>query len=331
MQKTIEPPAAPVVTREPKLPGCDTLGDAGTPGDDFDLLVDGERIGGTYWCERQDLGDGERWGSHGPAGVRMRFRTREDAEQVQVSAHLSKRSARTADHAAAADFADRLRDLLLLTPDVPRFHRGRDLHLRADHLIRLAHGRVQDQAALDGDEALAAGFTAVCAWRRFIYREQATDTVLEYVQNLSPWAFCQFLGDLVVADVRTGKAQDAYFCALATRLDTAARAAADAVATVDVEPLAQQHTEILRLAFTPYLAAPTSDLRIAPYSVWITYRREAGATETTWEAAVSGNRVLPNQVVDMDADSITLRSLTDQDVTPDWLTGLIEKYAPDAW
>ncbi len=55
-----------------------------------------------------------------------------------------------------------LRDLLLLTSDVPRFHRGRDQHLPADHLIRLAQGRVQHQAPLDGDEviaAMSAGFT----------------------------------------------------------------------------------------------------------------------------------------------------------------------------
>ena len=32
----------------------------------------------------------------------------------------------------------------------------------------------------------------------------------------------------------------------------------------------------------------------------------------------------------MDAASITLRSVTDQDVTPDWLSGLIEKDAPSS-
>jgi hypothetical protein len=318
------------VTREPEHAGYDTLGDADNWGEDFYLLVDGERIGGTYWCSARYIKDGERWASYGPAGLQMGFRTREDAEQAQVDTHLSNESARAADRAVSDAFANRLREMLALTPDTPRFHQGRDLHLRADRLIRLAHRRVQDPAPLEGDEVFAAGFSAACAWRRFIYREQATDTVLEYVQNLSPWQFCQFLGDLVVADARTGKEQDAYFCALATRLDTAARAA-DTVATVDVERLAQQHTEILRLAFTPYLADPVADLTIAPYSVWITYRREADATDTTWEAVVSGNRVLRNGVVDMDADSITLRSVTDQDVTPDWLAGLIEVYAPGSW
>ncbi|WP_329347549.1 hypothetical protein OG226_02030 [Streptomyces sp. NBC_01261] len=59
----------------------------------------------------------------------------------------------------------------------------------------------------------------------------------------------------------------------------------------------------------------------------ITYRLEAGATETTWEAVVSGNRVLSNGVVDTDTASITLRSTNpfDVDATPAWLTGLIEQ------
>ncbi|WP_331736974.1 hypothetical protein OG426_55765 (plasmid) [Streptomyces canus] len=82
-----------------------------------------------------------------------------------------------------------------------------------------------------------------------------------------------------------------HFCELATR-DTTEVRAPDAEASVHVEPLAQQRTEILRLTFTPYLPDPVLDVRIAPHSVWITYRREAGASETTREAVVSGNRVL---------------------------------------
>ncbi|QIB49486.1 hypothetical protein [Streptomyces aureoverticillatus] len=214
------------VTRKPEHPGYDTVGDADHWGEDYFLLVDGARIGGTYWCSGRGIKDGERWASYGPAGLQMGFGTREDAEQAQVDVHLSNKAARAADRAAADTFSGRLRELLGLTPDTPRFHRGHDQHLRADRLIRLAHERVQDQTALEGDEVLAAGVTAACAWHAFIYREQATDTVLEYVQNLSPWEFCQFLGDLAVADATTGQAQDRYFCALATRLDSAERAAA---------------------------------------------------------------------------------------------------------
>jgi len=244
------------------------------------------------------------------------------------TAALANEAARAADRETAEDFAGWLRGLLALTPDTPRFHQGRDQHRRADQFIRLARERVRDQVALDGDDVIANGYSAACAWHRFIYLEKATTAALEHVQNLSPWEFCQFLGDLMVAGAKTGQAQDRYFCELATRVTTAARIRSEAS---PVERLAQQHTEILRLTETPQLADPVFDLRIAPYCVWITYRREAGATETTWEAAVSGYRVLANGVVDMDARSITLRSGTDRDVTPDWLMGLIEKYAPSSW
>jgi hypothetical protein len=136
----------------------------------------------------------------------------------------------------------------------------------------------------------------------------------------------QFLGDLVVARATTGKTQDAYFCALATRVTTADRIRSE---DLPVERLAQQHTEILRLPDKPHLSDHWDT--IDPYCVWITYRLEAGATEPTWEAVVSGCRILSNGVVDMDARSITLRSGTDEDATPGWLTDLIEQYTPTSW
>jgi hypothetical protein len=97
-----------------------------------------------------------------------------------------------------------------------------------------------------------------------------------------------------------------------------------------VEPLAQEHIEILRLADTPHLSNG-SGTTIAPYSVWITYRRETGATEHTWNANVSGYKVLANGVVDMDATSIKLWSQADQDITPDWLMTLIADRTPATW
>ncbi|MGX1913544.1 hypothetical protein ACWIID_32595 [Streptomyces phaeochromogenes] len=241
---------------------------------------------------------------------------------------VTTEAARAADREAAEDFADLLRDLLGLTPDMPRFHQGRDQHRRADQLIRRARERVQGQVPLEGDDAVAAGYSAACAWHGFIYLEKATGAALEYVQNLSPWAFCRFLGDLAVAGVKTGRAQDRYFCALATRVTTAARVRSEAA---PVERLAQQRTEILHLADQPHLSDHFTT--IAPYSVWITYRLEADASEHTWEAAVSGYRVLPNGVVDMDAASITLHSTNpfDLEATPEWLRALIEKYAPSSW
>jgi hypothetical protein len=100
--------------------------------------------------------------------------------------------------------------------------------------------------------------------------------------------------------------------------------------SMTVEPRAQQHTEILNLADTPHLS---DDFRttIAPYGMWLTYRRETGATDYTWHANISGYRVLANGVVDMDSASISLWSTTPGIEAPDWLMGLIKKYAPSSW
>lgn len=76
----------PVVTRRTEYPGYDTLGDADNWGEDFHLLVDGDVIGGTYWCSAENYKDGERWASYGPAGYSFKHRTREDAERVQLTA-----------------------------------------------------------------------------------------------------------------------------------------------------------------------------------------------------------------------------------------------------
>ena len=75
------------VTREPKHPGYDTLGDADNWGEEFYLLVDGERIGGTYWCPvGPNIEAGKQWVSYGPAGYSFGHHTREDAEQAQLEA-----------------------------------------------------------------------------------------------------------------------------------------------------------------------------------------------------------------------------------------------------
>lgn len=48
------------------------------------ILVDGQQIGGSYWCGADYIRDGQRWASYGPAGLSMHHPDRETAEQVQV-------------------------------------------------------------------------------------------------------------------------------------------------------------------------------------------------------------------------------------------------------
>ncbi|TRO55698.1 hypothetical protein [Streptomyces sp. IB201691-2A2] len=90
-----------------------------------------------------------------------------------------------------------------------------------------------------------------------------------------------------MAGAKTDKAQDRYLCELATRVTNVDRARS---AASPVERLAQQRTEILHLEDLPQRSDHFTT--IAPYSVWITYRLEAGATEHTRDAAVFDYRVL---------------------------------------
>jgi hypothetical protein len=75
------------VTRVAEREGCDSLhGTATTAPDEFLILVDGQRIGGTYLGSRP-LGDstyGDQWISYGPAGYSFGHDSREAAEQAQV-------------------------------------------------------------------------------------------------------------------------------------------------------------------------------------------------------------------------------------------------------
>lgn len=89
MTKTVRETHQATIAREPEHPGYDTLGDADNWGEDFYLLVGGERVGGTYYCDAENVPDGQRWASWGIAGYSMRHHTREDAENVQTAFYLT--------------------------------------------------------------------------------------------------------------------------------------------------------------------------------------------------------------------------------------------------
>lgn len=69
------------ITREPIHPGYDS------DDDEFHLLANGQRIGGTYHCPPGDrIQPGKQWVSYGPAGYSFHHPTREDAERAQLDA-----------------------------------------------------------------------------------------------------------------------------------------------------------------------------------------------------------------------------------------------------
>jgi hypothetical protein len=84
------------VTREPRYAGYDSLHETERYApDEFVLLVDGQRIGGTYWCSYNPAAtvgwgcndggiEGASWASWGPRGLSCGHLTREAAEAAQV-------------------------------------------------------------------------------------------------------------------------------------------------------------------------------------------------------------------------------------------------------
>lgn len=83
------PVLAMQVTREPKHTDDLDLGGPDEPGGDYYLLVDNQRIGGTYWCSASDIPDGQKWASWGIAGYSLRHPDRETAERVQIQEYVT--------------------------------------------------------------------------------------------------------------------------------------------------------------------------------------------------------------------------------------------------
>jgi predicted MPP superfamily phosphohydrolase len=122
---------------------------------------------------------------------------------------------------AGQAYATHLRTLFALIPETTRFSGGRDQHRHITHTIRDVRnnlGRGNDSAT---DELTATGMIAALAWTMYINNEKAHATVIDHVNNLTPWDFCAFLGDLVDANPRTAAAQADHFAAMGERLEAA--------------------------------------------------------------------------------------------------------------
>ena len=76
-----------LISRAPRRAGHDHVGHPAERGDTYELRVNGEPIGGTYWDSGAAAGAPRHWASWGPAGTSPEHLTREDAEQVQLVAY----------------------------------------------------------------------------------------------------------------------------------------------------------------------------------------------------------------------------------------------------
>lgn len=164
------------VTRVPQREGYGRLhaGNSREAPDPFLLLIDGRRVGGTYWClynpaaygfGRDDGGlRGRSWASWGPRGLSCGHPTREAAEQAQVDVYKTDPDGwdmrAGGKHAELTPERDR--------PDGARFwdHRtNRDFW--AGYAATLARVRAERPSTVDGVAAILNGFQAPSAGTAF--------------------------------------------------------------------------------------------------------------------------------------------------------------------
>ena len=162
------------VTRVPEREGYGILSvldpASGHVPDPFLLLIDGRRVGGTYWCTynpapsgfgRDDGGlPGRSWASWGPRGLSCGHPTRDAAEQAQVDVYKTDPDGwdmrLAGGHAELTPERDR--------PDGARFwdHRtNRDFW--AGYAATLARVRAERPSTVDGVAAILSGFQAPSA------------------------------------------------------------------------------------------------------------------------------------------------------------------------
>lgn len=115
------------------------------------------------------------------------------------------------------EFAAQMRYFLSIGTRTRRNRKGLDLHRTIVEWVRTA---AMERGALPSVEeaVFAAAFDAACAWFKWIKLGRADYTVIEYVNSLSPYQFCAFLGQMIDDEINTTSQAGTYFSELRTRL-----------------------------------------------------------------------------------------------------------------
>ncbi len=92
------------IERNPVYSNDRAVGSRYRYGAEYFLFVDEVKVGGTYWADTMPTS--QKWASWGVAGLSMRHKTREDAEQVQVAAYKEGVPQAALDRVARARNAD---------------------------------------------------------------------------------------------------------------------------------------------------------------------------------------------------------------------------------
>ncbi|GAA0501094.1 hypothetical protein [Streptomyces olivaceiscleroticus] len=118
-------------------------------------------------------------------------------------------------------FTRDMRHFLSIGTRTRRDRKGFDLHREIVEWVVTA---AMQRGTLHPDQeaAFIPAFDAACAWIKDIKNGRGSWMVIEHINQLSPWQFCKFLGDMVDAGVNTSSAGAQYFAQMRTQLLTQA-------------------------------------------------------------------------------------------------------------
>lgn len=163
-------------------------------------------VEGVYWMANNRLAD--VYTDHGllpfNRGAEVTVR-RETADEPQ------------SEQAKGQEFAAEMRHFLSIGTRTRRDRKGLDLHREIADWIKSA-AMEPGSVHPDQEAAFRPAFNAACSWFKWINLGRADYTVIEYVNSLSPYQFCAFLGQMIDDGITTTSQAGTYFSEMRTRL-----------------------------------------------------------------------------------------------------------------
>lgn len=114
-------------------------------------------------------------------------------------------------------FTQTMRHFLSIGTRTRRDRKGLDLHHEiAEWIVTAAMQRGTLHA--DQEATFIPAYDAACAWIKEIKNGRGPWTVIEHINNLTPWQFCKLLGDMIDDGVTTSSAGTQYFARMRAEL-----------------------------------------------------------------------------------------------------------------
>jgi hypothetical protein len=124
---------------------------------------------------------------------------------------------RTRRNTQGQQFAHDMRHFLSIGTRTRRDRKGLDLHREIADWVRVAameHGTLDPSQ----EESFRPAYDVACSWFKWIKLGRADYTVCEYINNLTPYQFCAFLGRMIDAGITSTSQAGQYFSEMRTTL-----------------------------------------------------------------------------------------------------------------